>query len=84
MKEPGWPRGNRPPHRVAWELWKAGKVMRCEMNPHPLGHELRLYVADEFQSSQVFPTIGDAEGDADDRKREFLAAGWSVRRPMPD
>ena len=58
--------------------------MRCELNPHPLGHEVRLYVADEFRSSQVFGSIDEANRDADDRRLEFLAAGWMVRPPMPE
>ena len=82
--EPGWPKGNRPPYRVVWELWKVGKTMRAELNPHPLGHEVRLYIADEFQSSQVLPTIEEAEREAEGRRQEFLAAGWSTRPPMPD
>jgi hypothetical protein len=31
--------------------------MRCEINSHPLGHEVRLYQPYEFVSSQVFPTV---------------------------
>jgi hypothetical protein len=45
--------------------------MRCEVNEHPLGHEVRLYMADVFQSSQVFSTLDEAERDADARRREF-------------
>ena len=78
--EPGWPRGNRPPHRVLWELWKPGCVMRCELNEHPLGHEIRVYHRDDLQAAQVFPT----ERDADDRRRELLAAACATRPPMPD
>ena len=84
MKEPGWPRGDRPPHRVLWELWKPGHVMRCELNAHPFGSQIRIYQRDEFQSSQIFPTIEEAERDAEEQRRRFVAAGWAERPPMPD
>src|SRR5689334_17768545 len=84
MREPGSPRGDRPPHRVLWELWQPGHVMRCEMNAHPLGHEIRIYQCDEFQSAQVFAATEDAEREADDHRRAFTAAGWTERPPMPD
>lgn len=84
MKDPGWPRGDRPPHRVLWELWRPGRVMRCEANAHPLGQEIRIYHRDEFQSAQVFPTTEDAEREAMDRRREFVEQGWAERPPRPD
>lgn len=40
---PGWPFGDRPPHKLVWELWKTGRIMSCEMNEHPLGWEIRCY-----------------------------------------
>lgn len=82
--EPGWPKGGRPAARTAWELWKPGRTLRCEINEHPLGHEIRIYHRDDFQLSQVFPSIEEAQRDAEDRRREFLAAGWATRPPMPD
>ena len=84
MKEPGWPFGNRPPATRLWELYKAGRVMTCEINAHPLGHEMRLYLRGEFQSAQVFATFELAEAEAVDMKRELVEAGWTDRPPMPE
>ena len=49
--------------------------MECEVNAHPLGYEVRLYQRGELQSAQV---------NADERKREFMAVGWTDRQAMPE
>ena len=58
MKEPGWPFGNRPAPRKVWALWKSGRVMECEINGHPLGYELRIYMGGTFLTGQTFATGG--------------------------
>src|SRR2546427_12689753 len=78
MKEPGWPRQNRPKPCRIWSLWKSGALMECEINSHPLGHELRIYHRGQFQSAQVFESDERAAREAQDRKSEFIAAaGWN-------
>ncbi len=44
-------------------------MMACEMNPHPLGHEIRLYIRGEFQSSQVFATAEAAAAEAETHRQ---------------
>jgi len=75
VREPGWPFGDRPTPRLLWEVWKAGRVMSCEMDTHPLGVEIRTYQTGEFQSSQVFEFTELAEAEAAQRKREFTMDG---------
>jgi hypothetical protein len=84
MREPGWPHGNRSVARTVWELWKPGHIMSCEINAHPLGYQLRLYMRGEFLSSQVFETLEQTEADAEAQKQEALARGWAARPPMPE
>jgi hypothetical protein len=59
--ETGWPFGNRPVARKRWSVWKAGRFGACEINTHPLGHEVRFYDRDHMWLSQVFPTLELAE-----------------------
>ncbi len=47
--EPGWPHGGRPKPERAWSLWKPGALMESEINAHPLGYEVRVYVRGEFR-----------------------------------
>lgn len=84
MKEPGWPHGNRPKAIVLWELWKAGRIISCEMNEHPFGWEIRCYVGGEFHYSHVHPVRFAAEEEAEEKKQELIARGWTDRPPMPD
>lgn len=84
MKEPGWPFGNRPAPRLLWELWKTGRIMKCEMNSHPLGWEIRCYLGDRFHDSRVHTLLAAAEDDAEAKKQELIALGWTGRPPMPD
>jgi hypothetical protein len=46
--EPGWPHGDLPPARRMWSVSKDARRMEAEINPHPLGHELRVYVSDDL------------------------------------
>jgi hypothetical protein len=80
-REPGWPRGNRPPHHVMWELWKPGKIMSCEINDHPLGVEIRCYLRGEFYYSRVHPVRFAAQEEAEEKRRELLDAAWSEHPP---
>jgi hypothetical protein len=57
--------------------------MACEINAHPLGHEVRLYHCASLIQSQVHATLELAEADADDLKHLFSAQGWISRPPMP-
>ena len=87
--EPGWPFGGRPKPRKPWSLWKAGRLMECEINAlrdsagEPLGHEIRVYVQGDFQDSRAHPAIDLAEAEAEERRRELVAAGWAERPPLP-
>lgn len=83
MREPGWPRGDRPPAKLLWELWKAGLVMSCEINEHPHGWEIRCYVGGEFHYSQVHAHPHLARDEAEMKKHELLERGWADRPPMP-
>jgi len=84
MREPGWPHGNRPRATLLWEVWKTGRIMSCEVNEHPLGWEIRCYVSGDFHYIHVHPVRFEAETEADEKKRELLALGWTDRPPMPD
>ena len=84
MMEPGWPFGNRPTPRRVWTVWKAGQLTECEINAHPLGFELRLYVGGDFYYSRAFENVEATEAEAVERKRELIAAGWTDRPPMPN
>jgi hypothetical protein len=57
--------------------------MECEINAHPLGHEVRLNERASLLSGQVHATLELAEADADDLKRLFMARGWTGLPPMP-
>lgn len=83
MKEPGWPFGNRPPAKLLWEVWKTGRIMSCEMNEHPLGWEIRCYLCGEFHYSHVSPVQFAAEEEAEAKKQELIALGWTDRPPTP-
>lgn len=78
--EPGWPFGGRPTPERVWSLWKTGWLMEAEINAHPLGYELRVYLRGDYLYSLVHPTREQAEAGANERKRELLAEGWADRR----
>lgn len=82
--EPGWPFDNRPTPRRVWSVWKTGRLMECEINEHPLGFELRVYLGFDFHYSHAHPTRELAEAEAEQRKRELLEEGWTDRQSMPD
>jgi hypothetical protein len=84
VKEPGWPLGNRPFATLLWELWKSGRIMSCEMNEHSLGWEVRCYLRGDFHYSHVSRTRGLAEQEAEAKRQELTALGWTDRPPMPD
>jgi hypothetical protein len=84
MAEPGWPRGDRPPHVTVWELWKTGRIMSCEINEHPLGWEIRSYVGAEFRHSRVSGTRAEALEEAERQRRDMIELGWTGRPPMPE
>lgn len=67
-----------------WEVWKTGRIMTCEVNAHPFGWEVRCYVSGDFHYSRVHPVRFAADEEADEKKRELLAAGWTDRLPMPE
>jgi hypothetical protein len=39
--------------------------MECEINLHPLGHEVRVYVQGDFLYSRAFASVEQAEAEAD-------------------
>ncbi len=80
MTEPGWPFGGRPTPRRLWALWKAGRLMECEINAHPLGHEVRVYVQQEFLWSQVFPSEALAEAEAIEMRQHVSDRCWQGKR----
>ena len=53
--------------------------MEAEINEHPLGFELRVYVQGAFLYLLVLPTRELAEQEAYDVKREGSANGWTDR-----
>jgi hypothetical protein len=55
----------------------------CEINAHPLGCEVRFYEQGEVLLSRVYETIALAEIEANDRRRELLADGWTEKPHMP-
>ncbi len=67
-----------------WELWKTGRIMSCEMNEHPLGWEIRCYLRGDFHYSRVSRTRDGAEQEAEAKKQELIALGWTGRPPMPE
>jgi hypothetical protein len=74
----------RPPRRAkVWSLWKAGRFADCEINAHPLGHEVRFYDQGDLRLCRVFETPELAEAEADEQKRERLKDGWTDRPPVP-
>jgi hypothetical protein len=50
--------------------------MEAEINAHPLGHELRVYVSGSLHYSRVHRALADAEAEAEGRKQELSARGW--------
>jgi hypothetical protein len=72
--EPDWPFGNRPRPRRIWSLREAGRLMECEINEHPLGHEVRVYVQGDFHYSRVHHTLEAAEAEAAKRPRSPVEA----------
>lgn len=79
VSEPGWPFRNRPTPTKLWSVWKTGRLMECEINAHPLGHEVRVYLQGDFHWSRALPTLEDAVREAENRRRELLAEGWTDR-----
>lgn len=57
--------------------------MSCEMNEHPLGWEIRCYLRGDFHDSHVSRTREEADAEAEAKKQELLALGWTERPPMP-
>ena len=58
--------------------------MRCETNAHPLGWEIRCYVAGHFHYSHVQPLRDLAEAEAEAKRQELIGLGWTDRPPMPE
>jgi hypothetical protein len=54
------------------------------MNEHPLGWEIRCYLRGAFHYSHVFPLRHLAEEEAEAKRQELYALGWTDRPPMPD
>jgi hypothetical protein len=79
MKETGWPFDDRPPAMKVWEVYKTGRIMLCEMNPHPRGWEVRCYLSGEFHYSRVSRTRQEADEEAAAKKQELLDLGWTDR-----
>ncbi len=84
VKEPGWPFDNRPQAKLLWELWKTGRIISCELNEHPLGWEIRCYLRGDFHYSHVSRTRELADGEAEAKKQELVALGWTNRPLVPD
>lgn len=75
--EPGWPFDNRPAPQRMWVLWKTGRLMEAEINEHPIGFELRLYLGGDFCYSRAHAARELAEAEAHECKSELLADGWT-------
>jgi hypothetical protein len=80
--EPGWPHDDRPSARRMWVVQKDSYVMECEVNRHPLGHELRVYLRKDLHYSRVHRSLDDAEAEAEERKGEMLTRGWKDVRSV--
>jgi hypothetical protein len=65
-------------------MWKTGRIMSCEMNEHPLGWEIRCYLRSDFHYSHVSRTREGAEQEAEAKKQELVALGWTDPPPMHD
>ena len=57
--------------------------MSCELNEHPLGWEIRCYLRSDFHYTHVSRTRELAEGEAEAKKQELIALGWTDRPPLP-
>jgi hypothetical protein len=80
--EIGWPFGKRPMPTKLWAMWKkTGRLMECEINAHPLRHEVRVYLQGDFHWSRALATLENAVREAEDRRRELVAEGWA---PAPE
>src|SRR5437870_127402 len=81
--ETGWPFGNRPVPRKMWSVRRSGRPAECEINAHPLRHEVRFYERGDLTLSQVLPTSQLAEAEADQQNQDLITQGWTDRPKMP-
>jgi hypothetical protein len=71
--------------RVVWEVYKTVHgVISCEISDHPLGWEIRCALNDQIYYSRVHTERSAAEAEADERKHDLLAGGWTELTSMPD
>jgi hypothetical protein len=74
------------PHRrrVLWKLFRAGQFVRCEVNPHPFGMELRYLVNGKPILSRVFEEWEALETAAAGWCEGLLMRGWrTAEAPAP-
>ena len=61
---------------VLWKLFRAGQFVRCEVNPHPFGMELRYLVNGKPIMSRVFEEWEALENAAAGWCDGLLRRGW--------
>ena len=67
--------------RLVWEVYKTVHgVISCEISAHPFGWEIRCSLNGEVYYSRVHPERSTLEEEADERKHDLLAGGWTERR----
>jgi len=62
--------------RVLWKLRRAGQLIRCEVNPHPFGMELRYLVNGKPLMSRVFEEWDALETAAGSWRQGLRLRGW--------
>jgi hypothetical protein len=60
---------------------KDARIMTCEINPHPLGYELRISLGGELYYSRVHAARDLAVTEAAERRRELEETGWTAVTP---
>lgn len=75
--EPGWTSGGSRKGERVWSLWRSGTLARAEVNEHPLGYEVRVYMRGGLLFKSVHPTREAAELEAHELEREARAKAWT-------
>lgn len=61
---------------TVWTLTKGTRTLRCEIENHPLGQEVRLYEGDELRRSEVVRSQSEILTRPQDWKGAALAKSW--------
>jgi len=83
--ELGSPSGGALKGPRVWSLWRSGTLAHAEINKHPLGYDLRVYMSGSLLFKSVHPTREAAEQEAREMEREARAKAW-IDQPehLPD